>query len=91
MKYNNLEPHPRECLTNKTWQLYFLLSSQSFILYSKLAIWGLTGVQNEAITHTILCCDKLEGFGPEVDDKMPKAMVFNSLSAMDGHDRPLKY
>ena len=36
-------------------------------------------MQNEAITRTILCCDEPEGFGPEVDDDMPTAMVLNVI------------
>lgn len=52
---------------------------QLFVLYSKLAAWGLTGMQNEAITRTILCCDEPEGFGLEVDDEMPTAMVLNVI------------
>jgi hypothetical protein len=52
---------------------------QSFIFHSKLAAWGLTGMQNEAITRTILCCDEPEGFGPEVDDEMPMAMFLNAI------------
>ena len=36
-------------------------------------------MQNEAITRTILCCDEPEGFGLEVDDEMPTAMVLNVI------------
>ncbi len=41
--------------------------------------WGLTGMQNETINWTILCCNEPEGLRPEVDDKMPKAMVLNAI------------